>query len=216
MWPDKTAHVWRIDVGAVPIDRWRDLLDPDERSKTDRFQQPADRSRYLAAHLSLRMILSRYLEIEANQIQYTHNPFGKPAVLNSSLEFSLSHSAEVILIAVADGHSIGVDVERIRADFDYQPIVSQYFSAREKSTLSSLPPDRQRDMFYTLWTRKEAVLKMFGQGMSLLEHVEVIAVDGSFNLAQKDWAVYPIDVGAEYAASLAVAGQIDRIEYEIF
>lgn len=162
------------------------------------------------------MILSRNLDIEANQVQYTHNPFGKPAVLNSSLEFSLSHSAEIILIAVADGHSIGVDVEHIRADFDYKSIVSQYFSAREKSTLSSLPPDRQRETFFAIWTRKEAAMKMFGQGVSLLEQVEVLAADGSFNLAQRDWAVYPIDVGAEYAASLAIAGQIDRIEYAIF
>jgi 4'-phosphopantetheinyl transferase len=205
------AHVWRIDVDQVPIVDARDLLDPDERSKADRFRFPADRVRYLAAHISLRKILSRYLNIDPAHIHYRASAYGKPFVADHSIEFSLSHSGEVILIAVMRDRryalralphvSVGIDVERIRSDFDFQPVVDRYFSAREKAELFSQPPSAQSQHFFSMWTRKEAVLKMLGQGLSGLDQAEVALEN------EGKWSVQAIDVGAEYEAAVAVENE---------
>jgi 4'-phosphopantetheinyl transferase len=190
------AHLWQIDVDRGLIANAIDLLDPDERSRADRFFFPPDRARYLAAHIALRQILSRYLEIDPAHIHFRSNEYGKPFVIDQAIEFSLSHSGDVILIAVTRDQRIGVDVEHIRSDFDYQPIVDRFFAADEKSLLFSLPQSIQAQQFFKMWTRKEAVLKMLGQGLSNLDQMEV---------ALDQWSVQEVEVGADYAAALAVA-----------
>jgi 4'-phosphopantetheinyl transferase len=195
---DNEAHVWRIDVDPVLIAHWRDLLDPDERSKADRFRFPADRSRYLAAHIALRNILGRYLQIDPVHVQYRTSEYGKPFVADQPVEFSLSHSSDVILIAVARDRAVGIDVERIRPELDFQPIVDRHFSAREKSELLSMPQSIRYQHFFGMWTRKEAVLKMVGWGLSGLDQAEVSSD------TEGKWSVRIVEVCAEYAAALAV------------
>jgi 4'-phosphopantetheinyl transferase len=189
------AHVWRVDVDPVPTAHRRELLDPDERSRADRFRFPADRSRYLAAHIALRDILGRYLQIDPVHIRYRTNEYGKPFVADQPVEFSLSHSSDVILIAVTRDRSVGIDVERIRPELDFQPIVDRHFSAREKSELLSVPQSIRYQHFFGMWTRKEAVLKMVGWGLSGLDQAEVCS---------GNWSVRIVEVCAEYAAALAV------------
>ncbi|HZY43766.1 MAG TPA: 4'-phosphopantetheinyl transferase superfamily protein, partial [Anaerolineae bacterium] len=114
------------------------------------------------------------------------------------------------LIAVTADRSVGIDVEHVRVDFDFQPIVDRYFSAREKSELLGKPQSIHPQHFFNMWTRKEAILKMLGQGLSLLDQLAGTAEDGSLNSVGKGWTLYPVDVGAEYEAALAVAG--DRVQ----
>lgn len=195
---DNEAHVWRVDVDPVPSAHRCELLDPDERSRAARFRFPADRSRYLAAHIALRDILGRYLQIDPAHIRYRTNEYGKPFVADQPVEFSLSHSSDVILIAVTRDRSVGIDVERIRPDLDFQPIVDRHFSAREKSELLSVPPGIRYQYFFGMWTRKEAVLKMVGWGLSGLDQAAVSTGDAG------NWSVRMVEVCAEYAAALAV------------
>jgi 4'-phosphopantetheinyl transferase len=204
---DDETHVWRIDVDPVPIAHWRDLLDRDERSKADRFRFAADRSRYLAAHIALRNILGRYLQIDPVDIQYRTNEYGKPFVADQPVEFSLSHSSDVILIAVTRDRSVGIDVERIRPELDFQPIVDRHFSAREKSELLSMPQSIRYQHFFSLWTRKEAVLKMRGWGLSGLDQAEVSSDN------EGKWSVQIVEVCAEYAAALAVGDDSVTIKH---
>lgn len=79
--------------------------------------RPADRQRYLASHLALRVLLGSYLGQAPEQVLLVREecpccggPHGRPAVVGGAVHFSLSHSGDVAYLAFA-GVPVGVDVE---------------------------------------------------------------------------------------------------------
>jgi 4'-phosphopantetheinyl transferase len=90
------------------------------------------------------------------------------------LQFNVSHSGGLFVCAVSSDLTIGVDVEQIRPIEDMTAIASHYFSPAEQSHLASLAKADRTHAFYECWTRKEAVIKATGEGVSrLLDSFEV-------------------------------------------
>jgi len=121
----------------------------------------------------MREVLSRYLDINAVDVQYIKGKKGKPylsdemGTANKVLQFNLSHCAEVAILAISQQGEVGVDIESIDRKTDWQGIVKRFFTVQEQQALFSLPQDQQRLAFYELWTRKEAYMKVLGTGLSL-------------------------------------------------
>ncbi|QIV95411.1 4'-phosphopantetheinyl transferase [Allofrancisella inopinata] len=88
----------------------------------------------------------------------------KPFLENSEgLKFSISHTSETVVIAVAS-NDIGIDVENIKRKRKFLNVAERYFNEREYQVLresSNLNKD-----FYTLWTLKEAQVKRNGLGIA--------------------------------------------------
>ncbi|MGE5305951.1 MAG: 4'-phosphopantetheinyl transferase family protein [Alphaproteobacteria bacterium] len=166
-------HVWLtgLDGADISLECCAACLSPAERERAARFKFERDRKRYLIAHGALRSILAMYLGVEAAAIDFDSGPAGKPKLARSyagsEVEFNLSHSGEVALIAVTRGEEIGVDVEQIREDFAFKPIAQRFFTANEVGALGDLPVALQREAFYKCWTSKEALLKARGTGLSV-------------------------------------------------
>jgi 4'-phosphopantetheinyl transferase len=114
------------------------------------------------------------------------------------LQFNLSHSHDLALIAVAHDQPVGVDVEFIRSDTAVMQIADRFFAARESAALRALPEQQQRRAFFDTWTRKEAWLKARGVGLGG-------ALDQCVD-EQTDWLVQGLSVGPGYSAALAVGG----------
>jgi len=70
------------------------------------------------------------------------------------------------LIAVGSEHRLGVDIEKIRGDVDTASLAERFFSLRERAGLQALPDRLRVPGFFACWTRKEAVLKATGDGLS--------------------------------------------------
>jgi len=138
-------EVWLVDTD---VDASPDALSPDERERAARFRFEEHRRRWIAAHVALREILSKY----TSDVQFVIGENGKPSLANGAVHFNLSHSGDLAVIAVSD-HEIGVDVEQIRDGFDYESIM----------------PAANRDEFFRAWTRKEACLKARGLGLGVSE-----------------------------------------------
>ncbi len=175
------AHVWLIEANdaVVRASRLETLLSSAERERTARFKFERDRRLYTVAHAALRSILAGYLNVAPGDLEFEIGPRGKPRLAptfsNDSLEFNLSHSSEVALIAVTREQEIGVDVERIKEDFAFAEVAERYFTTREVSAIRALPEDLQRRAFYQCWTSKEAFLKAKGVGLSgELDEVEIV------------------------------------------
>jgi len=130
-----------------------------------RFHFAADRARYAVAHANLRRILGAYLNRAAEKIRFRVNHFGKPELAGeASLNFNLSHCRSTAVLAVAHGQPVGVDVEDVKP---VEPEVADtHFSAMELSELNRLHGDAWLSSFYRCWTRKEAILKAEGVGVS--------------------------------------------------
>ena len=86
---------------------------------------------------------------------------GKPYTENG-ICFSVSHSGAVAAIAL-DDTQIGMDVERI-PDEDRLKIADRFFHPSERAYVNDA--DDPRRAFCEIWTRKEAYLKMTGEGIS--------------------------------------------------
>jgi 4'-phosphopantetheinyl transferase len=80
--------------------------------------------------------------------------------------FNLSHPQGVALYAIARGREVGIDIERRREDFASLAVAERFFSPDEVTMLKSLAPDLRTSAFFNCWTRKEALIKALGEGLS--------------------------------------------------
>jgi len=216
--PDQ-VDVWRIclNLPNPTVKFLESTLSADESRRAARFHFPAARDRYITAHGGLRDILARYLNCEPAQLRFSSNQYGKPALKDHQLEFNLSHSGEFALIAVTQGHKVGVDVERVRSDLEFERITKRFFSQNEISELMAVPPDQRQIAFFDCWTRKEAYIKAQGLGLSLpLESFDVSLTPNEpamLRATRPDsgeasyWTLFSMEVDPCYAAAVAVEGK---------
>lgn len=170
--PQDEVHIWRtgLDLPQSDLTQLRHVLSPEEQERSDRFHFEAERRRCLIGRGSLRLLLGKLLHQPASKLQFEHDEFGKPHVIQgrgSRLQFNVSHSGGLILLAITMDRMVGVDVEMVRTDFDLDEIASRFFSAREYATWASLAGDVKCEAFFACWTRKEAYLKARGTGLSI-------------------------------------------------
>lgn len=142
------------------------LLDPTERARADRFRFARDRARFIARRGLLRQLLVRHIGGDPATLAYRAGAFGKPSLATSGPRFSTSHSHGIALFAIAPDIEIGCDIERFDERIDSDRIAQRLFAPQEIRVLRQAPPESRRQIFFQCWTRKEAVLKALGTGLS--------------------------------------------------
>lgn len=163
------VHLWlaRVD-DAPPTDTLATWLDDAERARLARLLREEDRALFVLAHAVLRDVLARSLGVAARSVVLDRDARGKPclAVTHASdLCFNLAHAGRAVLIGIARGRELGVDIEAVIAHDDLRAVAEQVYSADERAALDVCPAAARTDLFYTLWTRKEACLKAWGCGL---------------------------------------------------
>jgi 4'-phosphopantetheinyl transferase len=166
----------RVDVWSVRLDEPAKagsevvVLSPDEIARASRFHFEKDRIHFTRCRSALRDLLAGYLAIPPAEIRFEYLTSGKPQLAAeqnpSALQFNVSHSANMALIAVGSEHRLGVDIEKIRGDVDTTALAERFFSLRERAGLQALPDHLRVLGFFACWTRKEAFLKATGDGLS--------------------------------------------------
>ena len=84
--------------------------------------------------------------------------------------FNVSHSGELALVAITLEGELGADVELRRSLRDMQGLATRFFSEQESSGLFRMPAEFQPEAFFRIWTRKEAILKATGKGLTYPLH----------------------------------------------
>ena len=208
------ADVWIVDLALsdARLARCAAVLSPGERARAGRFLRPADRARFTASHAALRLILARALGVGAESIAFSAGPAGKPELAGPTqgrLAFNLSHSGACALVGLAQDAGIGVDVEAIRPLPDALRIARAQFAPDEAAALAALPPEAMEAAFFGLWTRKEAVVKALGAGLSLpLAGFSVSLPPAAPRLLRMadggGWTLADVAAGSDCAATVAV------------
>lgn len=162
------CDVWRIDLDAVegvePALRGDGPLDAAELARAARFAFERDGRRFVAARVALRHILGMALRRDPAALVLEAPPLLRPRLAGDpGLDFNLSHSGRLALVAVAQSAPLGVDVEEWRPVPDAIALSARLFTPGERAALAADP----RCAFLTCWTRKEAVLKSTGRGLSV-------------------------------------------------
>jgi 4'-phosphopantetheinyl transferase len=237
--PADEVHLWRVDLAAVAVaeEKWRQLLSPDERARAARFHFAEDRQFFSATRALLRTILASYIGSDPAQLVFRYSEKEKPslAAANSApanfvpgnsgnhVEFNVSHSGTTALLAFAQGRALGVDVEKIRDDFDHGAIARRFFSEHEQSELSRLPQPEKYQGFFRCWTRKEAFIKATGTGLSFpLDQFDVSLnpEDDNALLATRPdnaeaalWSLREVPAGDGYVGAVCVQGHGWRLRF---
>jgi 4'-phosphopantetheinyl transferase len=214
-----------LEADPERIRFFHEFLSGDERAKAKRFVLERDRRRYIVSRASLRRLLSEYVGIPPDSLQFRYGSCGKPELVLASSEplfFNLAHSGEISVVAVTAAGRIGVDVEHARS-FEMDDLARLFFSPAEAAEFFTLSASQRQQGFFSCWTRKEAYLKACGRGLSIPlnsfavslrpgETARLIATGDDPDEAAR-WTLKDVNVPVEYYASVAVRAPNFELAY---
>ncbi len=166
--PDGDLHVFLADMEETQRShaRYESSLSCEERDRASRFVYALDRTHFVARRSVLRELLSSYTGIDAGQIRLQYSDSGKPSLHEGQnpldLRFSLSSRDNLVLYAFTCKCDVGIDLERMQPITNLLEMAMQQLSGPEYELLCSLPEHARLEMFYKLWTCKEAYIKARG------------------------------------------------------
>ena len=220
--PENEVHVWRASLEAPSslIYSLQRILSEEEVRRAKQFHFEKDRLRWIVAHGILRRLLGQYLDTDPHEVCFMTNAYGKPFIAGPShgtrLHFNLSHSGDLALYAFTYDRHLGVDVEYMHANIDYEELAQHHFSTYECAALQLLPATVRQEAFFLCWSRKEAYIKARGEGLSIplgqfdvsLTPGEPATLLGSREDPQATarWSLHALTPGPHYAGALVVEG----------
>jgi 4'-phosphopantetheinyl transferase len=176
-----SAEIWYAWVGdhVADIERFsKDLLSHDEQAHLAGYRIREAAERYVVTRSLVRAVLSEHLAISARSIQVSRTEAGKP-VITQGIHFNVSHSGDLILLAVSEERPVGVDIERKREVQRVDALLRRWLTADEQTSYASLQRDgaSASEAFLRLWSLKEARLKALGVGISGASRARLDIVD---------------------------------------
>ncbi|WP_158591775.1 4'-phosphopantetheinyl transferase family protein [Oceanobacillus halophilus] len=186
------------------------MLSPDENVNAMKFRFIRDQHRYITSHAILRIIISKYVKEDSSSIKFGKNKYGKP-FLNyqegeDAVRFNMSYSEGVVCYVVSAKNEVGIDLEYVKSDFDWLGIAKRYFSQKEVNLLKRLPKGNQIKEFFNFWTRKEALLKAKGIGLSGMEETK----DGEF---MTNSSLVSFNYGEDFIGTLAIGSENPHVRF---
>ncbi len=198
-------------------------LSAEERKRASRFRFDRHRYRYVTSIGQLRILLGSYLGLAGRDVSFRTATRGKPYVAGdpAPLQFNLSHSGDLALVAVARDRELGVDLEQHRASVATGPVAERYFSRQEVASLRALPPEERIEAFFRVWTRKEAFMKATGAGLSYGLSQFTVSVDDPPAILESrrepqdagTWMLVHLDPAPGYSGALALPAGSVRLRY---
>lgn len=140
------------------------MLDSSEQARAPRYRLADDRDQFLLGAVLLRTAAGHHLGVRPADVSvdrtcpWCESQHGRPVLAGTGLHASVSHSGEVVAVAITSAGPVGVDVEAGRA-VDFSAVTESVCTPAERACVTG-PGD-----FYAYWTRKEAVLKATGDGL---------------------------------------------------
>jgi 4'-phosphopantetheinyl transferase len=162
-----TVRVQIVPVDLPPGDeaRCREVLDAGEQARAMALAQSAGRRRFTVAHGALRLIAGRELGVPPEALAWTLGPHGKPVLAPpwSRLHTSLSHTRDLVAVAVSTARPVGIDIEQFVPGGRAGVLAARFFLPEEAGYVDAAGDSAaQADRFTRLWVRKEAAVKSAG------------------------------------------------------
>lgn len=164
-------HLFSIAPQSTETTRSRALhwLSGEERDRAASYGTAVLGGAFVVRRGVLRRILAAYLGMTPGEVEIGHGLYGKPSLSirhGSGIRFSLAHSGDRVLVAIAAGAEVGVDLEIVKPVESVEALGEVIWTESERREFLSVVVDRRLEAFYLGWVRKEAALKAFGRGLS--------------------------------------------------
>ncbi|AOS64325.1 MarR family transcriptional regulator [Actinoalloteichus hymeniacidonis] len=190
---------WAARATADPVlQRW---LDPQESVRYHRFTQDGTRERYLVGRALVRVLIAAHTGIEPAEVRYTsggaHHETGTGGVVldgERELCFSIASAGDWVVVALAEGIPVGVDLEHRQSGRHIGPLIDSVLAPGERAEILRLDPADREDVFLGYWTRKAAVLKALDAGWTVRpEQVVMSGPDAAPSIVE--WRAGPLHTG---------------------
>lgn len=210
--------IWstHLDLSEQEVKAFAQTLSADEISRAKKFTFANKYREYVVSRGLLRAALASLTSNRAKDFHFDYTEHDKPYLQSVDISFNVSHSHDFALVAIGLKRNIGVDIEKIRENVEYEKLAKRFFSGFEHAALMQVPKRQRERVFYTIWTRKEAFVKAIGKGIAfgLSEFDVSIEADEPAALlrtrwdekAVEKWKLANISVEDGYVAALASDG----------
>lgn len=211
------VHLWRVDLSTELPANLESAVSPDELERAGRFRFEEDRHRHLLSSYAVREVLSRYLGVAPGDVPIAIAARGKPYLKGKGIHFSVSHSRGVAVVAVA-GARVGVDVEEMDMAFPHMEVADRFFSEGEAEAIrSEVDHQRRAALFFSYWTRKEALLKASGGGLYEDPRLFDLSRSRPGEVSRADfkggkWTIAELEPAKGVFCSLVLEGELRRIQ----
>jgi 4'-phosphopantetheinyl transferase len=203
-----------------------EMLTADEEARARRLvAQPVKRG-FVSGRWLLRSVLSALTGIEPRLLQLQAGPHGKLFLSGHERlgpSFNLSHSGDLAALALLRDRRVGIDIETERPLTDRDLLARRMLGPRERVRFEALPENAREGALLAAWTRKEAVLKAVGTGVSgALQSIEVLpdatAEAGDHPVVHPadpsaTWSVRMLSMPPGFYGAIAIEGEVGRLVF---
>jgi len=209
----KAVHIWFCDLDRYGTSKITySTLSASELERVKRLKSLETRRRLVNRFTFVRNVLGNIADIDPAVLEFCQSYRGKPQLAYPEdannekprkLDFSISHTENILALAVVFGGTVGIDIEVVRNDLDFFDIAMTHFTIENLELLQSMPSNKAAIMFYKLWTRREALAKMDGSGIG--------GQSDTKSMTNLDLALYPFQFkmdNKEFVGALARNSEI--------
>ena len=189
---------------------------------TRRYYTESLSERYIISHGILRCILGHYTEQAPEHVEFINNKYGKPYLKNSKIKFNMSHSHNMVCYIVTFNNEVGIDIELWDSNLDVMELSKLVLTPKETILFNSLIFQERHLTFFNLWTKKEALIKASGEGLSypintiealsavLGDKVILTSID---DYSKREFYGHALEIIPNYSGAIASKIKIDEIVY---
>ncbi|MFF4732245.1 4'-phosphopantetheinyl transferase family protein [Streptomyces mirabilis] len=161
------------------------LLSPLELSRADELTNEQVRRTFVTSRALQRVLGAQYLGTPAAQVQISRRCFhcadddhGKPRIVAApDLDFSVSHTGDIVVLAASTEARVGVDAEVGSRTIEIDDMARVVASESERRSLAPESRESLRRALFRMWARKEATVKLTGHGLRKVPFTG-LSVDG--------------------------------------
>lgn len=176
IWIDsvKSTKVFLLNIEEIScseFDAAYFLMSDERKKRCDAYNRETDKKLCIAADMLIRRVLSEITGIDSKAVCISTTDTGKPYLENGDCYFSVSHSGNTVAAAFSTEYSVGIDIEQLRP---VKAAVAKHIFTREDmffvfgneiSVGVTISDPEVIERFFRVWTYKEAVVKMTGEGI---------------------------------------------------
>ncbi len=218
----QSCHIIVADLAELSdlLPVYQSYLSSQEFERAARFVNQSLRDNFTLAHGWLRQQLAAYVGQSPEALQFEKNSYGKPHLVGRPLRFNLSHSKQKVALAITQSVDVGVDIQHHDTKVELEAIAKRFFAAEEVGWFERTSKENQLNLFYKIWSLKEAYMKAVGMGMSLPLSSFAFAENdqGEISLVREPkekipvtWCVAYYDCLPSYALALVVDASLGPI-----
>lgn len=207
--------------------KWLKVLPEDRRLHVEEYKQMSDKRRSLAGSVLVREAFGkRYPGIDMHALSFKTEMNGKPYIEGyPQFHFNISHSGNYTVCAVSE-ENVGIDIQQTREV--KVNVAKRFFTEKEKAQIEAVADTgelskallgKQQEMFFRIWSAKEAYVKLTGKGIKELQSFTADLQSGRIldTHRRQDISVYlkEYDVMQNYVLTVC-AGEQNFGELQVF